>query len=77
MTSPSPGTGPPAESAAAEELLREDPKQRYVGARDHTHWPTRGGQFLVALARRLHQHLTPAQVPAVTLRPPTGTRTKA
>jgi undecaprenyl-diphosphatase len=67
VTSPRPGTEPPAESGAAEELLREDPKQRYVGTRDLTHWPTRAGQYLVALARRLHRHLTPAQVLAVTL----------
>lgn len=67
MTSPSPGTEPRAGSGPAEEFLREDPKQRYLGTRDLTHWPTRLGQFLVGLARRLHRHLTPAQVLAVTL----------
>ena len=67
MTNPSSGTGPRADDGPAEELLRETPAQRYVGTRDLTHWPSRLGQALVGFAHRLHRHLTPAQVLAVTL----------
>jgi membrane-associated phospholipid phosphatase len=67
MRPPAPGAHRPADSAPVDELLREDPPQRYVGGRDLTRWPTRSGRLLVALARRLHRQLTPAQVLAVIL----------
>lgn len=67
MRNTRPGRQPRADDDPADQLLREDPPQRYLGSRDLTRWPSAAGQALVTLARRLHRHLTPAQVLAVTM----------
>jgi membrane-associated phospholipid phosphatase len=50
---------PPHEGREADRVLQEDPEQRFVGARDLTHWPTAPGAALARAALRLRERLAP------------------
>jgi membrane-associated phospholipid phosphatase len=58
---------PPRESHGVDQILQEQPQQRYVGGRDLTRWPTALGAAVARAALRLRDRLTPQAVLLVTL----------
>lgn len=58
---------PPPEDPQVDDVLREQPDQRYVGERDLTHWPTAVGSALARAAHRLRERVAPHWVLVITL----------